>query len=264
MEQDNLFKGYYWEVPPNLLVQYFYSPSGRIRGPIPNTNKISLGSGTLIAPRMVVTAVHVISNGETGEIYGPPLWFTPRVPVESKRFYVKRIYIMRGWLGTEDYSKYVAVLYMNENVPCDGYHGIKVNVPLHGMNPPRGFGWSTVAYPSEPPFGQQTAMISDGGPASPRAFWYGDLYFQHKFQAWEDFDLIKGASGGPWLWFNSNSAGEVIWPGQRNHPHLGPAMINGVNSYTVTGKNNIIYSPHFKDEHKSFFLSVFEDIQANP
>ena len=262
LEQDNTFKGYYWQVPPHWVVQYYYSPAGRVRGNIPGTNRVSWGSGSLISPRMVVTAAHVISNGTSGQVYDP-LWFTPRFPEETRRYFVKRSYIMPGWLGSgADYRWDVAVLYMHEDVPCDAYHGVKVNVPVHGHNPPRGFGWSTVAYPAEPPFGKQDFMISDGGPASPRGFWDGNLYFQAGFQAWEDYDLKPGASGGPWLWYNPQ--GEVIWPGQRDHPRLGPHMINGVNSYTVDGKPGIIYSPHFRGEHKAFFQSVFADVAANP
>lgn len=259
--EDDSFRESYRVVSETAARRYFDSPSGRVRATIPDTDVDSWGSGSLIAPRIVVTAAHVVSDGPSRTVF-EPAWFTPRYPYETRQFFAKRTYIMPGWLGSGGNRWDLAILYTAESVPADGYHGVKVKVPGHGPKPRRGFGWITVAYPGDPPFGPQDKMISDGGPAAPEAFRKGDVYFQAYYQAWKSYDLTPGASGGPWLWWGDE--GEVIWSGQRDHPRLGPAMLNGVNSFTRRNKPGIIFSPHFWDEHKEFFKATFNDILANP
>jgi hypothetical protein len=257
---NELKEGQYRAVDEDMIKYYPYAASGTLRAQITNTNTASCGSGSAVAPRIVITAAHVIHGGKGSQEY-TPVWFTPGHPFEAQKFFAERAYIMCEWATTGDFVWDVALLYLRDSLSLPGYHGLKAGVPLHRAAPV--YGWWTIAYPFAPPFYNQKQQIADGGRPSDRAFQNGNVYWQYLTEAWEGYDLTKGAGGGPWLIYNKN-LGRNILPGSRTTSGATVHFVNGVNSYTVSGKNNIIYSPQFWIQHEIFFRDVIAHIVVNP
>ncbi|MEP1654827.1 trypsin-like serine protease [Parasphingorhabdus sp.] len=267
--EQSQFNGKYTTVTNNSLPpigqgRYWYSNNGYVLMKARN-GRYYRGSGCLITPRIVLTAGHVVFSSEDGGA-AVSVDFTANYPFNRQAIDASRIYVMPKWVQKSELSFDLAMIYLDEPIATDGFHGVVINSPYEKAK--NHHGWTAVGYPASlPTCNNCVDMIVDGGPKSKRAFQYPrNLYFRNGFVAWSRADLTGGASGGPWISNNSapsSRIGKVLLPGLRGARLYAP-LIGSVNSFIRSNKKNIMYGPDFKASHGNFIQAVINDTVIDP